>query len=112
MNQVEAICLLEGGEEMGERIRTFEWSATPLGPVEGWPQSLLILLATSLRSRFPIVIWWGRPHYTMLYNDAYIPFLGKTKHPGSLGQCGRDCWREIWPTIGPMIESVFETGQP
>jgi len=97
---------------MGERIRTFDWSTTPLGPVEQWPQSLLILMATSLRSRFPIVIWWDRHHYTTLYNDAYIPFLGKTKHPVMLGRSGRDCWREIWPTIGPMLESVFETGQP
>ena len=97
---------------MGERIRSFEWSTTPLGPVEQWPQSLLTLVAVSLRSRFPIVIWWGRHHYTMLYNDAYIPFLGKTKHPGWLGRSGRDCWREIWSTVGPMLESVFETGQP
>ncbi len=97
---------------MGERIRSFEWSTTPLGPVEQWPQSLLTLVAISLRSRFPIVIWWDRHHYTMLYNDAYIPFLGKTKHPGWLGRSGRDCWREIWSTVGPMLESVFETGLP
>jgi len=82
-----------------------------VGPVERWPQSLLTLVATSIRSRFPIVIWWDRHHYTTFYNNAYIPFLGKTKHPGWLGRSGRDCWREIWPTIGPMLESVFETGQ-
>ena len=103
---------LAGGGEMGERIRAFDWASTPLGAVEQWPQSLLTLASTSIRSRFPIVIWWGREHYTMLYNDSYIPFLGKTKHPGWLGRSGRDCWREIWPTIGPMLESVFETGLP
>ncbi len=103
---------LAGGGEMGERIRSKDWSTTPLGPVEEWPQSLLTLVATSIRSRFPIVIWWDRHHYTMLYNDAYISFLGKTKHPGWLGRSGKDCWQEIWPTIGPMLESVFETGEP
>ena len=97
---------------MGERIRAFDWASTPPGPVEKWPPSLLTLVATSLRSRFPIVIWWGHEHYTMFYNDAYIPFLGKTKHPGWLGRSGRDCWKEIWPVIGPMLESVFETAQP
>jgi hypothetical protein len=106
-----AASFLADGGEMGERMQAFEWSSTPLGPLERWPQSQLLLVATSLRSRFPIVIWWDRQHYTMLYNDAYIPFLGKTKHPGWLGRSGRDCWREIWPTIGPMLESVFETGQ-
>jgi signal transduction histidine kinase/FixJ family two-component response regulator len=103
---------LVGGGEMGERIRAFEWENTPLGPVEQWPQSLLTLVATSIRSRFPIVIWWDSHYYAMLYNDAYISFLGKTKHPGWLGRSGRECWKEIWPTIGPMLESVFETGQP
>jgi PAS domain S-box-containing protein len=104
--------LLSGGGEMGARVRAFDWASTPLGAVEQWPQALLTLVSTSIRSRFPIVIWWGREHYTMLYNDDYISFLGKTKHPGWLGRSGRDCWREIWPTIGPMLESVFETGQP
>lgn len=104
--------LFVGGGEMGERIRSFDWSATPLGLVEQWPQSLLTLVAISIRSRFPIVIWWDRVHYTTFYNDAYIPVLGKTKHPGWLGRSGKDCWREIWPIIGPMLESVFETGQP
>lgn len=103
---------LAGGGEMGERMRAMDWSKTPLGPVERWPQSLSTLVATSLRSRFPIVIWWDRQHYTMLYNDAYIPCLGKTKHPRWLGQSGRECWKEIWPTIGPMFEGVFATGQP
>jgi signal transduction histidine kinase len=111
IHPVPSASLLVGGE-MGERIRNFEWSTTPLGPVEQWPQGLLTLVATSLRSRFPIVIWWDRHHYTMLYNDAYTPFLGKTKHPGCLGRSGRDCWREIWSIIGPMLEGVFETGQP
>ena len=25
---------------MAARIRAFDWTATPLGPVAGWPQSL------------------------------------------------------------------------
>ena len=31
---------LAGGGEMGALIRAMDWSATPLGPPEGWPQSL------------------------------------------------------------------------
>ena len=46
----------------------------------------------------------------VLYNDAYIPFLGERKHPHMLGQPGIDCWGEIWDTIGPMLESVYATG--
>jgi PAS domain S-box-containing protein len=98
------------GGEMGARTRAFDWSKTPVGPAAGWPQCLRTAVSICLGSRYPIVIWWGRPAYTMFYNDAYTPFLGVTKHPGWLGRSGRECWREIWPTIGPMLEGVFATG--
>lgn len=108
---IPAEALAHGGE-MGLRMQSLDWSQTPVGRMEEWPPALATVVATSLCSRFPIVIWWDRTHYTTFYNDAYIPFLGKTKHPRWLGGSGKDCWREIWPTIGPMLESVFETGQP
>lgn len=31
---------LQAGGEMGARVRSFEWSKTPLGPIEAWPISL------------------------------------------------------------------------
>jgi PAS domain S-box-containing protein len=102
---------LVGGGEMAERALALDWSKTPVGPMAGWPQSLKTALSACLSSRYPIVIWWGNPAYTMFYNDAFIPILGVTKHPGWLGQSGRECWSEIWPTIGPMLEGVFATGE-
>src|SRR6516164_1811321 len=102
---------LAGGGEMGKRTRALDWSKTPVGPVETWPPSLKTAVSVCLDSRFPIVIWWGKPAYTMFYNDAYIPFLGVTKHPGWLGRSGRECWSEIWAVMGPMWESVFATGE-
>ena len=101
---------LAGGGEMGERTRAFGWSSTPIGSPANWPQSLKTAVSICLGSRYPIVVWWGNPAYTMFYNDAYISFLGVTKHPGWLGRSGRECWSEIWPTIGPMLEGVFATG--
>src|SRR5688572_32597990 len=102
---------LAGGGEMGERTRVFDWSSTSLGPAEGWPHSLKTAVSICLGSRYPIVLWWGDPDYTTFYNDAYIPVLGVTKHPGWLGRSGRECWHEIWPTIGPMLEGVFASGE-
>ncbi len=104
-------CLQQGGE-MGARMRALDWSRTTLGPVRDWPRPLKVAVALCLRSRFPIVIFWGRKDYAMLYNDAYVPLLGAAKHPDWLGMSGRECWREVWPTVGPMMESVFETGEP
>src|SRR6185295_13243524 len=102
---------LSGGGEMGERMRALDWSATPVGEPASWPQSLKTAVSICLGSRHPIVLWWGNPEYTMFYNDAYIPYLGPSKHPRVLGGSARDCWSEIWPTIGPMLEGVFETAE-
>jgi hypothetical protein len=102
---------LFGGGEMGERMRALDWSKTAVGPVETWPQGLKTAVSICLGSRYPIVIWWGHPAYTMFYNDAYSPILGVTKHPGWLGRSGRECWSDIWHVMGPMWEKVFATGE-
>jgi signal transduction histidine kinase/DNA-binding response OmpR family regulator len=100
---------LAGGGEMGALMRALDWSTTPLGPVSSWPQSLRTTVSTCLSSRFPILIWWG-PELVMLYNDAYRPILGATKHPAAMGQPGRDCWPDVWHIIGPMLEGVLARG--
>jgi signal transduction histidine kinase len=104
------LSFLSGGGEMGARMRAFDWSTSPVGPAADWPQSLKTAVSICIGSRYPIVIWWGNPEYTMFYNDGYIPVLGVTKHPGWLGRSGKACWKEIWSTIGPMFDGVFETG--
>ncbi len=100
---------LLGGGEMGERIRAFDWSATPLGPVDSWPHSLRITVALLLSTRHPMFIWWG-PELIQFYNDAYSRSLGPDRHPSALGQRGRECWAEIWPVIGAEVESVMAGG--
>jgi signal transduction histidine kinase len=91
-------------------MRALDWSRTAVGPVTDWPENLKLAVAICLRSRFPIAIVWGRPQYTMLYNDAFIPLLGPNKHPGWLGRSARECWHETWPVIGPMLNNVLDTG--
>ncbi len=102
----QATSFLSGGGEMGARMRAMDWAKTPLGPPASWPQSLRTSVSTCLNSRFPILIWWG-PELVMLYNDAYRPILGTTKHPQALGAPGRMVWPEIWDIIGPMLEGVI-----
>ncbi|HEV2854116.1 MAG TPA: ATP-binding protein [Thermoanaerobaculia bacterium] len=109
VTQAASDCL-SGGGEMGARMRAFDWSQTPLGLVEGWPQSLRTAVSICLNSKFPMVIWWG-PELTLLYNDGWIPILGPAKHPRALGSPGREIWPEIWDVIGPMFESVMTRGQ-
>lgn len=86
-----------------------DWSKTPLGEVDGWPQSLRSALSICLGSSFPIALYWGS-ELTLLYNDAWSPIPGN-KHPWALGRPGREVWPELWDTIGPLFEHVIGTGE-
>jgi PAS domain S-box-containing protein len=101
---------ISGTGEMARLTRTFDWSQTAIGPIERWPETLLIAVNTMLSSRHPMFLWWGKD-LIQFYNDAYRPSLGADKHPLALGQNGIDCWPEIWPIIGPQIEAVMTEGQ-
>jgi two-component sensor histidine kinase/PAS domain-containing protein len=82
-----------GGGETGDLIRAFDWSKTPLGPIETWPQSLRTVTGMLLLSPVPIVLLWGEDGI-MIYNDAYSVFAGK-RHPQLLGSKVREGWDEI-----------------
>jgi PAS domain S-box-containing protein len=96
---------LSGGGEMGELIRSIDWTKTPIGPVSKWSPALRTMVGLLLRNRFPLLLWWG-PQFVQIYNDAYRPIPGD-KHPKSMGQPASECWAEIWHIIGPMIEAPF-----
>ncbi len=96
---------------MGSLIRDHDWTKSGLGPPEHWPPPLRTTVRLLLTTRHPMYIWWG-PRLICLYNDAYRASIGPERHPGSLGQPGRDVWAEIWPIIGPQIEQVMSGGGP
>lgn len=50
---------LTGGGEMGERMRAHDWSASPLGEPESWPQSLRAVVALMINSHYPMFVAWG-----------------------------------------------------
>ena len=103
--------VLAGGGEMGAMMRAFDWSKTPVGPVDHWPQSLRTAVSIALASGYPMLVVWG-PNYVQFYNDAYRPVLGASKHPAALGQSTYDCFPEVWDDIiRPMFERVRNLGQ-
>jgi PAS domain S-box-containing protein len=102
---------LAGGGEMGELTRTKDWSKTPIGNPETWPQSLRTALSIVLNSKFPMFLFWGSK-LTCFYNDAYRPSLGQNgKHPDILGMDGEEAWPEIWSIIKPLIDQVLSGGE-
>ena len=93
---------LTGGGEMGKAILAKDWSTTPLGPIESWPQSLRTTVSLCLASNFPISLAWG-PKRIQIYNDGYWPICG-AKHPHSMGQDFKECWFSAWPQVGEAFE--------
>lgn len=100
---------LLGGGEMGKRIRSFNWSKHPLGPIEHWPQSLKIVIRIMLTSRYAMWMGWG-PEFYFFCNDSYLPTVG-IKERWVLGASAKKVWEEIWLDIGPRAESVVKTGR-
>ncbi|MEA2696425.1 MAG: hypothetical protein QOI66_696 [Myxococcales bacterium] len=100
-----SIDCLAGGGEMGALMRSFDWSKTKLGAVDGWPQSLRTAVSIMLDSGFGMVVAWG-PEFIFLYNDRYRPVLGATKHPAALGRPSKEIFPEVWSFIGPLFEKT------
>lgn len=88
-----------GGGAMGARIRSHDWAATPLGPIDAWPAALRVAVGLIVASPFPMAVVWG-PALTTIYNDAFRPILGAK--PEALGRGFDAIWHEAWPTIGPL----------
>ena len=97
------------GGEVASLIVAHDWSDTPLGPIERWPQSLQIVLRILLGSRYAMWLGWG-PELRFFYNDAYARMTLGKKHPWALGRPAREVWSEIWSDIGPRAEAVMTSG--
>ncbi|HET7315316.1 PAS domain-containing protein, partial [Salinisphaera sp.] len=97
-----------GDTEMHARVRAHDWSRTPLGAIENWPQSLKTAVAACLDAGFAHYVWWG-PDLIQIYNDEAMNIL-RAKHPAALGQPARECWADIWADVGPLTHSVLATG--
>lgn len=99
---------LSGNSEMAERIRSNDWSNTPLGPIDQWPQTLLSTLNLILNSKSPLFIFWTTELYCF-YNDAFRPSLGYDgKHPALLGKPAAEFLPEAWHIIKPLTDKVFK----
>jgi signal transduction histidine kinase len=101
---------VRGGGALGQLVRTFDWSETPLGAIEEWPQSLKTVVRTMLTSRFAMWMGWGT-ELTFLYNDDYARMTLGKKHPWALGKSFHEVWKEIWDDLAPRIRRVMDTGE-
>ena len=90
---------------MEKLVQGFDWAATSLGTRDAWPQSLRTTVDNMLASGHAMCVIWG-PERILLYNDAYVPVLGK-RHPGALGMPTAAVWPELWDDIKPLVDRTF-----
>jgi PAS domain S-box-containing protein len=100
---------LAGGGDAGALIRSTDWSASPVGKPEGWPEALRTALAVCLNSAIPSAVYWG-PDFITFYNDAWAQQQAG-RHPWAMGRPGRESRAEIWDTIRPQFEEVMKSGR-
>ncbi|WP_162006727.1 PAS domain S-box protein [Roseimaritima sediminicola] len=99
-----------GDGEMACRTRAFDWSQTPLGPIEQWPLGLNHAVQILLGSRQPMWLGWG-PESLFFCNDAFrLAALGAS-HLEALGRPAREVWKESWEETRPLVEEVLQTGR-
>ncbi len=94
-----------GDGEMAAQIRAFDWSATPLGPIARWPQSLRTVVDLALGSPVATVLLWG-PTLVQVYNDHWRLLMSR-KHPAALGRPTHESFPEIADVMAPFYERAL-----
>jgi hypothetical protein len=57
--QLNDAAFLAGDGVMARMMRAHDWSATPLGTPEAWPQALRTCVRLMLNTRHPIFMFWA-----------------------------------------------------
>lgn len=99
----------EGGGEMARLIREHGWAATPLGPLESWPERLRTVVGTMINVPQAMWVGWG-PELVQVYNDGYRALLDAERHGAALGRPAAETWADTWSVAGPMLTSILAGG--
>jgi PAS domain S-box-containing protein len=100
---------LAAGGDMGERMRTHDWSRSALGPAREWPSGLKIAVRILLAARQPMCILWGASH-TLLFNDAFRAVLGD-RHAAMFAQPASASWSEFWEAAGHRVDLALQRNE-
>ena len=103
---------LVSGGAVAERIQQTDWSQTPLGPPDSWPESLCTTLSLCLACDFPVCLVWGKARI-LFYNDSYLSLCAASyeRGAGSLGEGHHEPSPLPWPVVGPSFDRCWSTGE-
>jgi CheY-like chemotaxis protein len=106
----DASCWPPGPGVMAARVRSHDWSATPLGAIGGWPAALRTAVEICLDSALPMAVLWGGA-LTVLPNDALAARIAGDAS-SALGEAYREVQPEAWAALADPLVRLFETGEP
>jgi len=101
--------LISGGGQIGDLLRSSDWSNTSLGPMSDWPKSLCTAINICLNAQFPMLVCWGKD-LTNIYNAAFASLLAG-KHPVSFGANGMYILPDLWTKLKPQFQSILTEGE-
>lgn len=90
---------------MADAVRNADWAGSPLGPIQSWSSSLTAAVGMVLDSPSSRLLVWG-PEFTTIYNDAYLPVLGRHPNDGT-GRSYADFRPEMWANIAPQMRAAM-----
>ncbi|RIB26180.1 hypothetical protein C2G38_2240915 [Gigaspora rosea] len=94
-------------EKFANIVYNYNWSSTPLGPMDSWDPAIKTATSLCLKSIFPMCLSIGPPHWIQLYNKAWVPIL-KSK-PCVIGMTLKEAWPEAYDIVMPLYDSVCTT---
>lgn len=94
----------EGSSEMATRVQVHDWAATPLGPVDNWPDSLRRTVEMLLAHPMPMALLWG-DRLTQIHNDSYARLLGQ-RNGEDLGHAQEESWADFAQLHGMLVARI------
>lgn len=97
---------LQGVGEMGKIIEGYDWSTTPLGDFNSWPEPLKTMVNVILNTPYSMCIAWGKDSI-QLYNDSFHSTLDLSKYTLDLGKSITNTSTENWHDLEASLKSVM-----
>ncbi len=96
--------------KIAQQVESIDWTQTPVGSDEDWPNLLINVLNMCLSVPFPSLVLWGKAHL-VFYNDAFEERIGNLDARLVLGQSAKHAIPKLWEWMSTQVRAVMGTGE-
>ncbi len=90
-------------------ITGFDWTRTPLGPIDHWSGELRTAVGLMMGSGYASALWWGHD-LILVHNEAYARELLRERG-SSLGARFDDIWGDVAAMVRPQFDAILKSGR-